>query len=221
MQSGEQCLPRRSPGPLWCSRWGGGGRGRSLGQSMWPRGSAWSDKAPVLSWAAWTFKGLLSSSVGGRAGGTAGQGADLGRLLQGGTELGKSPRRPRPASYQSWCAVILLVVGQEARLLGVPSAAEGRGTSRPLPAGRLHTHPVVTANTSRCHHVPPWSKTASMGKPEAGGRSWPPTPRGPCVGGAGARRGAEMYDLQLQGQTPLLSLGLSKSQHRVHVRECS
>lgn len=36
---------------------------------MWPRGSAWSDKAPVLSWAAWTLKGLLSSSAGGRAGG--------------------------------------------------------------------------------------------------------------------------------------------------------
>lgn len=30
-----------------------------------------------------------------------------------------------------------------------------------------------------------------------------------------------MFDLQLQGQTSLLSLGLSKSQRRVHVSECA
>lgn len=218
MQSGKRCLPRKSTWAAVLLRgWGGGESGA---KHVAPRVS-------LVRQGTCAFLGRLDSQrlavvLRGREGRrAAGQGADSGRLLQGGTERGKSPRRPRPASYPSWGTVILLVVGREARLLGVPSAAEGRGTSRPLPAGRLHTPPVLTADASRCHHVPPWSKTDSTGKPEAGGRSWPPAPRGPCVGGAGAGRGAEMFDLQLQGQTSLLSLGLSKSQRRVHVSECA
>lgn len=158
----------------------------------------------MLSWASWIFKALMSSSMGGSGRGMAGQGADLGFCREG-KGLRKVPvtLTSPPCFLSSWCSYT--VGGRRGiETLGCLCTAERGAASRPLPTACPHTHTVVTADAPRrCsvfHHGAKLLRFRGcfICSCEAGGRSWPPAPRGPCVGGAGARREAEMCDLQLQ-----------------------